>query len=358
MTDRARNLTALGMVVAAIALAVWLVRRASSEPLRAVPASSFLVLSIDFESLRASPLFKAAFGAEGARTLGFPSFAETCGFDPLDRAAEVHVAIPENGEPGDFGVVATGEVTADELIGCGKKLVAGSGPPPPMRDEGSFKMFADESSGLRIAFRRGGPAIGGRGKWVQTMIAAAEGREPSLGTNPLHEKMREQLGSASIVLTAVMPRPLRERLEKEWGAGETLNASLAGVLGVDTIALSLDAGSAARPAKLAVRLGCDGASACAEVKKLIERKRFEWGKDIGLRLVGVGSLLDALEIRASGSELELSASVPADELAGVVKRVLEMRKERRAAPVSSAAAPRMPLRVDDELRPHKDAGLE
>lgn len=345
------------MVAAAIALAVWLVRRASSDPIRAVPASSFLVLSVDFELLRASPLFKAAFGPEGARTLGFPSFADTCGFDPLDRAAEVHVAVPANGEPGDFGVVATGEVTADELIGCGKKLVAGSGPTPTMRDEGTFKTFSDESSGLRIAFRRGGPAIGGRGKWVESMMAAAEGREPSLGTNAAHAKMREELGSASIVLTAVMPRALRERLDKEWSAGEASNAALAGVLGVDTIALSLDAGSAARPAKLAVRLGCDSASACAEVKKLIERKRFEWGKDLGLRLVGVGSLLDAIEIRASGSELQLTASVPADELAGVVERVLKMRKEKRAAPPPSSP-PAMPLRVDEQLRPHKDASFD
>src|SRR5262245_10799147 len=124
---------ALGMVVAAVALAAWLVRRASNDPLRAVPASSFLVLSIDFTALRASPLFKVTFGKEGAGALGFFSFTTACGFDPLDRAAQVHFAVPEDGDGGDFGVVATGEVTADELIACGQKIVASDGPPPSTR---------------------------------------------------------------------------------------------------------------------------------------------------------------------------------------------------------------------------------
>src|SRR5262245_24923261 len=143
MTPRARNLTALGMVAAAILLAAWLVRRASSDSLRAVPASSFLVLSIDVDSLRRSPLFKAALGPEGARTLGFSALEASCGFDPLDRASAIHLAVPDSGEPGDFGVVATGEVTADELVTCGQKVVAGGGRSvPPARDQGTFKLLS------------------------------------------------------------------------------------------------------------------------------------------------------------------------------------------------------------------------
>jgi hypothetical protein len=349
------------MAAAAVALTVWLVRRTSSDPLRAVPASSFLVLSIDFESLRASPLFKVAFGEDGARTFGFPSFAQSCGFDPLDRAAQVHLAVPEGGDQGDFGVVATGEVTADELVGCGQKLVGGDGPAPAMRDQGSFKLFVDEKSGLRVAFRRGGPALGGRGRWIETMMAAAEGREASIATNAAHRNMRDKLGASTVVLTAVLPHALRNRLRNEWltqdDESAPQNLPIAGVLGVDTVALSLDAGSSARPAALAVDVGCESASACGQVKKLLERKRFEWGKELGLRLVGVGTLLDALTFESSpnGSGLHIAASLPAEEVAGVLARVLKLRKERHTSPATDR--PRPPsLRPDEQLTTSRDGG--
>jgi hypothetical protein len=334
---------AAAMVACAIVLAAWLVRRGASDPLRAVPAKSFLVLSVDVARLRTTPFYRAVFGPEGARTLGFVAITEACGFDPLTRAEALHLAVPDTGDRGDFGVVATGDVTADELVGCGNKLVAGSGPAPPMRDVGTFKVLSHADTGVTIAFRRGGPAIGGRGEWITTMIAAAEGREPSVAASQAHARMRRELGPAPVVLTAVMPRTLRDRLRKEWGlddAGATPNAApnpMSGVLAVETVALAIDPGVAGGQARVELALGCESASACASVQKLVERKRFEWGKDLGLRLAGVGALLDAVVIKADGAGLRVELTYGASELAALAERLLKLRKERRGAPPPPAS---------------------
>jgi hypothetical protein len=372
MSSRARNLTALGMVAAAVLLTVWLLRRASFDPVRAVPASSYLVVSIDAEALRASPLYKTVFGEEGARLLGFPSFAQACGFDPLARAEQIHVALPEAAERGDFGVVATGNVTAEELVGCGRKLVASEGETPPMRDVGTFKVIAHEATGVKIAFRRGGPAIGGRGAWIDTMMAAAEGREPPLAKNPVHTKLRADVGPGAVLVTAALPGKLRERLRRQWNVDDAAGGELAGVLGVEAIALAIDPGLPGGQAKVRLLLGCETAGKCADVQRLLERKRFEWGKEIGLRLLGLGAVLDAVTFRTEASGVSVELRYPADDLARVAERVLVARRggagarqqgagvgatptptsDRAAAPSGSRTAP-LPA---DERIPAKDAG--
>ena len=58
-------------------------------------------------------------------------------------------------------------------------------------------------------------------------------------------------------------------------------------------------------------------------------------REIGVRLLGLGPLLDSLHVGASGTTLSAIASAPTDDLARAVERVLDLRGI--AAPPASGA---------------------
>jgi hypothetical protein len=359
MTRRPLALFAACAAAAALAYAA-LVKGPRAGPLDAVPAASYLVAELDVEALRASALAPML---ENERTLGsIGDLALACGFDPLGRIRELDLAIPEGGDPGDFGLAASATLTQDELVRCAENVAGTRGEARRVEQLGRFYL-SDDGRGHALAVKDDGPILVGKTPWVRAMIEAAERRAPSLRANADHMALRDALSSASptkpvLVVTVLLPRELRERLKKEMGAeanDANANVTMAGVLGVSA------AGVAVRIAQdglvdARAELRCESESACAEVAKLVLVRRLAWSQDLALRIVGLGPLIDGLEVNAHGASVTATTRAHAADLGAALERIAKLRaRERKTGPPHPpVAAPEAPTRnraPDEVLRP-------
>jgi len=353
VTNKQQNALFLLFVAVVAAGGFWLARRGEAPGglLSAVPRDAFLVVTIDVEALRKSPLAPSLLGGDATKLLGAGDISATCGFDPIGRAKEIAIAVPEGGDQGDFGVVAMGDLHEAELAECGKKLMAARGGTSKRSTRGSFTLLEDTAEGgarPKIALREGGPLIVGRGAWLDAMLDAAEGKAPNVLAGSPHMKLRDALAKRdakprAVIATAVLPKSLRERLKHEMGAEVDAdggaNVAMGGVLSVEIAGVAITAGAAGQESEAAAELRCETADACEEVKKLILRKRLTFSKDVGVRLVGLGPLIDSLDVVTSGTTLTASAHAPTEDIAKAIDRVLRLRNERpRPPPPPSASA--------------------
>lgn len=330
MTTRRRNLAVLLAIAALGAGGFALVRPTPREPsaLDAVPAQSFLVATIDIEALRASPL------GEQLGTLGEAGIARvkrTCGFDPLERATELAIAIPEEEAPGEFGVVARADLTAIEVASCAEKLARERGERTRVEERPGGFTVVEEQGGertvSRIALRKGGPLLVGAGHWLDAMMETVRTGRHSVRDDPTHTSLRKAVIGAdkpAIVVSAILPRALRERLKQQMVGGATdpdSSAAMRGVLSVATASLAFSPGKKGGQATLAAELGCEGADECREVARLIDRKKRDASGNLRLRLVGVTALLDALKVDVEGTTLRATVSCDAQDFAALVGRL-------------------------------------
>jgi hypothetical protein len=330
-----------------------------SDPFEAVPKASFIAATLDFAELRRSPVFEVFFGKEapGAdpmrRALGVSALAEACGFDPATRVQKVAVSVPEEGDRGEFGVAARVEVSRDELETCTRSLAEKRGGHAETHDVGSFVVLEDTSTTAgtstgtsrtgrpRLAYGRGGLLVVGKGTWFDAMLGAADHTKPGLRDAPEHIALRASLTShdgfraPTLLATAILPRSLRDRLKGEMGAEagspDTSNVIMAGVLGVSAVGIAIHAGGKGQNIDASVELVCDDAAACEAVDKLAQKKRAEWSRDLTLRMVGFGPLLDSFDVKREGARLRATASVSADGLASTIERVLKLRARQQAS---------------------------
>lgn len=333
-------------------------RTGTSDPYDAIPKSAFIAATVDFAELRRSPMYDLIFGKEAAgadpmrRALGVSALADACGFDPTARVQKIAVSIPEEGERGEFGVAARVEVTRAELEKCTTALAEKRGGHAATHDVGTFIVLEDKSTGgaaaPRLAYGRGGVLVVGKGTWFDAMLAAADHGKPSVRDAPEHAALRTSLTSRegfrtpTAVVTAILPRSLRERLKGEMGAElgapDLSNAVMAGVLGVSAVGLALHVGGSGQNVDAAVELVCDSPEACEAVDKLLKKKRQEWSGDLALRMIGFGPLLDSFEVKLEGARLRATVSAPSDTLASTLDRVLKLRARRGAADPSGDPA--------------------
>ena len=346
-----------------------------SDPFDAVPKASFIAATLDFAELRQSPVYDVLFGREAAgadpmrRALGVTALADACGFDPTTRVRRVAVSVPEEGDRGEFGVAAQVEVSRDELESCTRSLAEKRGAKAETHDVGTFVVLEDSSSGStrpRLAYGRGGLLVVGKGTWFDAMLGAADHTKPGLRDAAQHMALRSSLTSRdgfrspTLVATAILPRSLRDRLKGEMGAetggggGEAndgSNAIMAGVLGVSAVGVALKAGGRGQNMDAVVELVCDDDSACEAVEKLAQKKRGEWSRDLAMRMIGFGPLLDSLQVKRSGAHLVATASVSADTLASTIERVLKLRARQGATAVPAVPSPAQPTRPTRPTRP-------
>jgi hypothetical protein len=372
MTTRRRNLMLLGAIVAlAIGALIFMSPHRSTlrDPVLAIPESTFLAITIDFDKVRASDLLGPSLIEETSRAAGTSSITTTCGFDPLARVHAIAIAVPEGGDHGDFGVAAFGDATRDELVTCAKKLMPAQGAENlTTRSEGSFTIAADGKSGAnanadasRFAFRDGGPYIVARGAWLETMLKTAEGSMPSIASNEAHASLRKKLGAHAIVATAILPKSLRDRLKREMGA-EIADASdpaatnsseraMAGVLGVSTAGIAFDLGDAhskGAMTTIAAEFTCENDASCTEVAKVLERKRAAWSRDVWARLLGLGPAIDAIHVEAHGASLYASTTIANIDLSQLLDRLLRGRKNTPPSPLPTSGA----VHADERIAPH------
>lgn len=367
LSERART-TAL--VVFATAFSFVLFRGTSGggaassggrAPEEAVPAGAFLTASLDADALRASGILGGLTAERPRAMLGVTAVAEACGFDPLARVRRAALAVPEEDSGrGDFGLAAKVEVTGEELRGCAKKLAERRGAATTTREVGAFTVLdapAPPSAAPPGGPRRTGapPSLAygkglllvGQGAWLERMIGAAEGRVPAIASDAAHGALRATLGHGEgwqrpmLLVTMVLPRSLRERLRGEMaaevGAADPSAAAMGGVLGVAAAGLALrhvapprpaSAGSADGHVEARAELVCDDEAACAAVEKLLLKKRLDWSREVTLRLLGLGQVLDTFEVDRSGPRVHVRAHADAATLAAVLERLLRLGSAR------------------------------
>lgn len=329
MSTRTRNLLFLAGIVGIAVLGFFLAGGGSpASALDAVPAQSFLVATIDVEALRASP-FHDKLGALGEG--GMAEVKLRCGFDPLERAKELAIAVPEEEAPGEFGVIARGDLGAKDVAACAAVLAEARGGKTRVVESNGFTIVEDEGrerTVSRIALRPGGPIVVGAGRWLDTIMDVIRTGRGSVRNDEAHVSLRKAVGDGSpaVIVTAILPKKLRERVKREL-EGEPKESeaatAMAGVLGVSQIAMAFSPGTKGSKASLAAELRCERDDECDAVERLIERKRKAAAADIRLRLAGVGLLLDEVKLERKGAVLRASLTHDAEDLAQIVSRLLE-----------------------------------
>ncbi len=384
LSQRAR-IVLLGVVGATAAFFVFGGARTAtsvSSPFDAAPRDSFLVATVNLAELRRSPLHDVLFGKDpagrkpregeraaempvlAAKALGIGKLADACGFDPLGRVEQLAIAVPEEGDKGELGMAARVTVTRDELATCTNNLAVQRGGKVATKDVGSFVVVedsagAEEAARPRLAYGRGGLLGVGRGAWFDAMRAAADGKKPGAREAQAHVAMRSSLTSKdgwrapTVLISALLPRSLRDRLKGEMAAevsvdGKPADSSqsiMSGVLGVSGVGLALRAGTSGARIDAAIELVCDTEEDCAAVEKLILKKRLDWSKELTLRMVGFGQLLDSIDVKRDRARLRVTAGAAADALASTIDRVLRLtarsqeRSDRPAPPPTESDKP-------------------
>jgi hypothetical protein len=330
---------ALAAIVTGVGLAggALYVTRAPRPPalaVDAIPADAFAAIDVHLDALRRSGALSALFGASGEQ-----SVTKACGFDPVDRMHEIVFALPETGD-GDFGVAVQADLGKDELLACARKVIEtrGGATSTDVATRGTYTVVAQRlppgDARLRpaLAYRDGGPYLVGVGEWLGKMIDAVERPSASAAPDP-HAALRKSLSgpagtSFAVTGTVVLLKSIREKVRAQMiGEGESLSdsgaATMAGILAISSAAIGLyEQGDQVRAV---AELVCEDAAACTAVQKFLLRKQDTWSKDPKLRLFGVATALDHLEIDHHDAHLEVRASAPTVQVVQWVKAVLEPR---------------------------------
>lgn len=328
--------------------AFFLFRGASTptirDPIDAVPKESFLVGTLDVEELRRSPLYEVIPGAKnggGAIGGGFASVEDACGFDPLKRIERMALSVPEKEGERDYGVIARVKVTREELQTCKRRLdeQRGSSAPAAVTERGDFVVI-DTPKG-KLGYGSGDLLVASKAGWFDTIIETANGNHATVKDAQEHSDLRFALTSRegwrapTLVLTAILPSALRERIKKEMAPEadrDEKDAVMGAVLGVSSIGVAMRAGPTGGHFDARFLLVCDSQRACELVEKLVLKKRLDWSKNLMFRLGGFGPVIDSIETKVTGSRLEVSATANVDSLAGAIERAIRHAESSPSPP--------------------------
>ncbi|WP_394833651.1 hypothetical protein LVJ94_44810 [Pendulispora rubella] len=340
MTTRQKNAIVLVLAVLGTVAALYFMEkdRNASEPagarvLAAIPADTFLLATIDVAPLRHSPLVEPL-KALGATGMG-KDLQSQCGFDPIERLDTLAVALPEAEGSGDFGIASAGPLTQEELLTCARTLMHARGANLGTRKAAGFVLAEDTGilGGVygKLAVRDSGPFLLAREPWLSAMMDAWARKKPRVETNARHMDLRKTLeasgggaGKPAVLLTALLPLKLRDRLKREM-SGEVPNTAMLGVLGVEAAGMAVTMSS---PSVLdfAAELRCDTPQACTEVRDLITKKRDEWAADVRVRLIGLGGVLQGLTVEANGTRVSARTRIATDDARRLIERALDLSR--------------------------------
>ncbi len=352
MQTRTQNALVFGAAAAIAAGGLSLVARSrraldfSPRALDAVPAGALLVATADLAALRASPA-GAPFLKEGREIPGLGKVRDVCGFDPMDTLSEAAIAIPAAGDAGEFGVVATGAVDDEALLACASKVIDARGGHAVTTAIGSFRSVRDaglSANGGEIAVRKGGPILLGAGAYLRSMIDAADRRTPTIRGSVAHDFLGRAVGDGALRVTVVLTpdqrRALSEELESGGAAGSPAASILAGALGV-TLGASVG---------LHAVVSCESASACASLARKLEETRDARAGDVSLRLTGFAAVLQDIKIVPEGALVHARVTLPVEQAATLVSRLLALRGMRHPMPPDGSGAP-PPPKPDEVVKP-------
>jgi len=342
----------IGVLVSALALGAWLFgshwQRSSaparavsadpaSSPLATIPPGSAFLLSVDVAQLRHAelgPVLADRFGRLGSDAGGL---TRLCGFDPLLALDQVALAVPSAGvspveHDDDFGIVATGRFSAQQITRCARASISGRGGDPVDSELGAFSSVRDrKTDGGEVAARDGGPLIVSGGRYFRELVDAAEGRvAKSEHENPKdaeHVALRRTLGAGTIVATWLLPDGWFERF-----AGDD-SARLSPLRALKALGARLDLD---RELRATVLLECADAASATEIATLVEQLRASLGAlALDPTLSGAARRITA---RADGPRLWLNLTLSQVELKAVLDLTLGLDGSAPPSPPSVASS--------------------
>ncbi len=343
---QSHNRTAIAIGLGSVAICVAFVaiternRKAHpAGPLDAVPAGALLVGTADVAALRASPLGAPLF-KQGREIAGLGKVRDVCGFDPLDGLAEVAIAIPAGGDTGEFGLVATGAIDDEAILGCASRLIEARGGKPIVAPLGGFRSVhdANQTAGSgEIAVRKGGPLLLGGGDYLRSMVDAAEGRAATVQTSVAHGFLGNEVGDSTARITVVLSPEQRKTLSQELAAGGQSGSPLGSIV----------AGGAGIKVGPTVSvhgvLSCENAGTCVDLANTLKAARDARAQDLTTKMVGLGSVFEKLDIQAKGPAVHVRIELPAEEATALVDKILTLRGMRHpTASPDETAMPRKP----------------
>lgn len=315
--------------------------RAGAEAiLDAIPRETIVLVTADLDELRGSPVFANL--VEGGREVpGVGKLDEICGFDPLMRIRALALAIPA-GDTDELGLVALGPIEAPPLVECASKLITLRGGKPLVETQGAFTTVRD-ADGLQtgqIAARPGGPVLLGEGRFLRQMMGAVVGDVPNASAGA-HPALREEMETGAVVATAIVPKELKERLQKEIG-GESAPA-----LGVVSAAFSL---STSASLGLRARIHCDEESACREIATSLRAAQEDAKGTMKARLLGLGPVLARMRVTESERGVDVKLDVSNEEATDFIDKITAFYALRRAL-LAEGDARETPVLEDERIEP-------
>jgi len=285
-----------------------------------IPEHQAFVLTVDADRFRGDPVFASLETPPSLVTRMSP-----CGFDVSTRVHRVIFIVPEGEEKdGSFALAATLNVSQAEIEACGKVLKGSTA----VLDRNFYVSKQDERS---LAYRpisaSEGLVLFGDSGVVATMLDAAQGTRPRLGSQSGHAEVRRALGESKggVVLSAVLPKSVRDRLRKEIGENET---QMAAILTVELAGVAL-----APDGKGGIVLDgtflCDSKGDATNVREWADRQLARVKRDIGLKLL-LGGTLDGLALQVTDKRVLANVSVSHEILERVYAFMLAQAGERNA----------------------------
>lgn len=240
------------------------------DVLKALPRDASLALTLDFEGDAAKPL-KNLLLRRGRELPDVGLLQNVCGYDPTGEIRRLGLALfaPKQSDQEPALAVATrGVFDPRRVADCAKKLVARRGGQPTTKSSHGFQSIGGGPKSMaRIAVRPDGLVLLGEEKYLDRMLASAEGSQPSLADNPSHRRLRREVGpEAPLLLSVVLPSDWLARFLPDEEAARSDESPLATVRGA-ALALTFEGGDA----ELTARLECTTDEACARLARLCKK---------------------------------------------------------------------------------------
>ncbi len=346
MTTRRRNVLVLLAVLVLGGIGAWLLAPAVRErtAIEAIPSGAFLVVTIDLEKSRNSPL---AHDLAQLVPIG-DEMTSLCGFDPIAHVRSVAVGVPEKPD-GVFGLAFTHDLSDEDLGKCAQRMMSLRSATPRFTQHGSWTVLEQEgliaeATRAKIAYRSGSPVLVARGDYLATMQSALDGQSARAESDADHETLRKAAAThpgTVAIATAVLPKSIRDRIASEM-EGETSpdkKSTMTAVLAVRALTVSL----AARGEDVDVfaQLACDNDAACLTLRDFLEKKRKSIAAEPAARFTGIGPILDGAHIEAKGATLDVTLSGAESEMARAARAILgaAFGPGARVIPTSPKARP-------------------
>ncbi len=317
----------------------WLWWRSQAAPnlLQVFPDDSYLVATIDIESLRKGALADLALEGDAHASKRAAGLLGTCSEGAVRAVREAGLVVPGGGsEEGTFALAARLDMRGDWVAACDSELAAKSAT-VPRETEGPW-VYVGTKEGPRLAIHRSGLALWGREPHLHALAAAAfekhvEGRYPALAARTSEPTKATDL-FAGMTLPAEQRRVFASVIEEQGrtdGHPELFAIARAG------LAASVDA--PADTLKVTLRFECDKPEAPARLRGTLEELLQKTGDSLEARALGIGEAVTGARVVVAGDAVVVTASAPIGRLRMMSKRLRLLGEMRRLARDDAPAEP-------------------